>query len=78
MEHRMNFGFYVPTVSNEESAAKAEAYNEWKRTLDEDNKKTLRQWELALTRKIKNFGDQSAAELISEILLRERKARRER
>lgn len=78
MRHRMTFDMYLPTVSPTESLNKVEAYKEWKNTLGEEQKKTLRQWEFVLSRKIKNFGEQSSAELISEILLRERKVRRER
>ena len=73
IRNNQHAGAYRPSVF--EVTAKVAAYNKWKETLPEDQASILKGYEITLINSFKNFGESSAAELMAEILLTERKQR---
>ena len=62
-------------LSPDQANLKVQAYFEWKRDLPVEQRKMLVEWESTLTKRIKDMGEKSACELLSEILLQERRIR---
>lgn len=65
-------------LTEKDKDRKIEAYYEWKRTRQGKELLLLNEYQQTLEANIKNMGDLGSAELVAELLLRERKLRNDR
>lgn len=73
--HKNRGADFRPRSTPFEANAKVAAYWAWKQNLPADQVEMLTGWEKSLSKKMKDMGEKSAAELMAEILLTERNLR---